>query len=95
MSLLKLQTSVQNYLHILMKKIRKILQSSDRWHKNGSGWVLESVEGLTLHTIVSALQCGGNRRLEMKTRKNSFDLPSVFTESLLLANILDWCWNME
>ena len=56
---------------------------------------LEDLKKLPKHTIVSALQCGGNRRLEMKTRKNSFDLPSVFTESLLLANILDWCWNME
>jgi hypothetical protein len=97
--MVKLQTSVQNYLHYLMKKNptkfyimlkiamvnnskegvkqratvgfngelrtllrtseiphmyevsrQKILQSFDRWLKNGSGWVLESVEGLTLHT---------------------------------------------
>jgi len=31
---------------------------------------LEDLKKLPKHTIVSALQCGGNRRLEMKTRKN-------------------------
>ena len=31
---------------------------------------LEDLKTLPKHTIVSALQCGGNRRLEMKTRKN-------------------------
>ena len=31
---------------------------------------LEDLKKLPKHTVVSALQCGGNRRLEMKTRKN-------------------------
>jgi len=31
---------------------------------------LEDLKKLPKHTIVSGLQCGGNRRLEMKTRKN-------------------------
>ena len=36
--------------HMYEVSRQKILQSFDRWLKNGSGWVLESVEGLTLHT---------------------------------------------